>query len=160
MPVRATVRPMHWTDLEDALRWESELFPHDAWSRETFWSELALVPQTRCYVVAADHDDALIGYAGVMTVGDDADVQTIAVAPSAQGRGIGRLLLHSLIRTAIDRGCTTLFLEVRSDNAAALALYEREGFEAMGQRRDYYGAGIDAITMRLRLRPADGGDAR
>jgi len=144
----ARIRSMHWTDIPAAHQLEVQLFPVDAWSVETFWSELALVPSTRCYVVAVDDEDAVLGYAGVFTAGDDADVQTVAVAPQAQGRGLGRLLLHSLIRTARERGVSRLFLEVLSDNAPALALYEREGFERTGLRRDYYGAGLDAVVMR------------
>jgi ribosomal-protein-alanine N-acetyltransferase len=143
---------MRWTDLETVVPLEQELFPHDPWSTETFWAELARVPDTRCFVVAHDPTDRVVGYAGLLTAGDDADVQTIAVAPSAQGRGCGRLLLHSLMHTARTRGCRQLFLEVRSDNAAALHLYEREGFEPLGRRRDYYGQGIDALTMRVFLR--------
>jgi ribosomal-protein-alanine N-acetyltransferase len=147
----ARIRSMHWTDVPAAHELEGQLFPVDAWSVETFWSELALVPSTRCYVVAVDEDDTLLGYAGVFTAGDDADVQTVAVAPQAQGRGLGRLLLHSLIRTARERGASRLFLEVRSDNEPALGLYEREGFERTGLRRDYYGPGIDAVVMRKLL---------
>jgi ribosomal-protein-alanine N-acetyltransferase len=147
----ATVRSLHWSDLIAVQELERALFVHDPWSAETFWSELAHVPRTRCYIVA-ESEGAILGYAGVMTVGDDADVQTIAVDPDAQGRGIGRLLLRSLLRTARERGCRQVFLEVRSDNAAALALYEREGFDRMGRRRDYYGSGVDAVTMRLTLR--------
>lgn len=147
----ARIRSMHWTDIPAAHELEGQLFPVDAWSVETFWSELALVPATRCYVVAVDEDDVVLGYAGLFTTGDDADVQTVAVAPTAQGRGLGRLLLHSLIRTARERGVSRLYLEVRSDNAPALALYERDGFERTGLRRDYYGAGMDAVVMRKML---------
>jgi ribosomal-protein-alanine N-acetyltransferase len=147
----ARLRAMRWTDIADAHALEAHLFPHDAWSVETFWSELAQAA-SRCYVVVIDDDDALLGYAGVMTVGADADVQTVAVAPLAQGRGIGRLLLHSLLATARDRGCTRCFLEVRSDNAAAIALYERHGFTRTGVRRGYYAPGVDAMTYQADLR--------
>jgi [ribosomal protein S18]-alanine N-acetyltransferase len=150
----AALRSLHWSDLPQVHALEQSLFVHDPWSLETFWSELAHVPLTRCYIVA-EAEGAILGYAGVMTVGDDADVQTIAVAPEAQGRGIGRLLLRSLLRTARERGCLQLFLEVRSDNEAALGLYAREGFAPMGRRRDYYGAGVDAVTMRLMLTAED-----
>jgi [ribosomal protein S18]-alanine N-acetyltransferase len=156
----ATIRTMRWTDLEAVLPMEQELFPHDPWSAETFWAELARVPETRCYVVVHDADGAVLGYAGLFTAGDDADVQTIAVSPAAQGRGLGRLLLHSLVRTARDRDCRQLFLEVRSDNAAALRLYEREGFEQLGRRRDYYGSGVDALTMRAFLLREQNDDGR
>jgi ribosomal-protein-alanine N-acetyltransferase len=144
---------MHWSDLPHVQELEHSLFEGDAWSAETFWSELARVPDTRCYIVV-EGPEGILGYAGVMTVMDDADVQTMAVAPQAQGRGLGRLLLRSLMRTATERGCRTLFLEVRSDNVPAMALYTREGFTPMGRRADYYGRGVDAVTMRRRL----GGD--
>ena len=47
------LRPMRWWDIDAALAIEQELFP-DAWSVETFWSELARVPETRHYLVAED----------------------------------------------------------------------------------------------------------
>ena len=79
-PRRVTVlRPMRWWDIDAALVIEQALFP-DAWSVETFWAELARVPETRHYLVA-DDDGAVVGYAGLMTVGRQADVQTVAVAP-------------------------------------------------------------------------------
>lgn len=156
----ATIRSMRWTDLGSILPMEQELFAHDPWSAETFWAELARVPETRCYVVVHDANDTVMGYAGLFTAGDDADVQTIAVSPAAQGRGLGRLLLHSLMRTARERDCTQLFLEVRSDNEAALRLYEREGFTLLGRRRDYYGDGVDALTMRAFLRSEQSDDGR
>jgi ribosomal-protein-alanine N-acetyltransferase len=149
----ARVRPLRWTDLETAIAIEHDLFPVDAWSVETFWGELAGVPETRCYVAAVTDAGDVVGYAGVMTVPPDADLLTLAVARTAQGRGIGRLLLHALLRTASDRGCTQMFLEVRSDNDAAASLYRANGFEAMGRRRDYYAPGVDALTMRLRPLP-------
>jgi len=150
----ARIRAMHWADIPAARALEVQLFPVDAWSIETFWSELALVPATRCYVVALGDNDELLGYAGVFTSGDDADVQTVAVSPAAQGRGLGRLLLHSLLRTSSERGARRVFLEVRSDNDAALGLYLREGFERTGLRRDYYDSGVDAVMMRKLI--ADG----
>lgn len=146
----ARIRPLHWTDLPTAVSIEHTLFPVDPWSGETFWSELAGVPDTRCYLAAVTDTGDLLGYSGVMTVPPDSDLLTLAVAPEAQGRGLGRLLLHALLRTARDRGCTQMFLEVRSDNEPALALYRAHGFEQTGRRRDYYAPGVDAVTMRLR----------
>lgn len=148
----ATIRTMRWTDIEPIQELERLLFPSDPWSTETFWAELARVPHTRCYIVVEDVQAQILGYAGLFTAGDDADVQTVAVAPRAQGRGLGRLLVHSLMRTARERGCGQLLLEVRSDNEAAIALYVQLGFESLGRRRNYYGGGVDALTMRLLLR--------
>ena len=142
-----SVRPMRWPDIEAVHRLETVLFAVDPWSIEQFWSELA--QPTRSYVVAVD-GDRIIGYAGAILLAPDSDVQTIAVSPLDQGRGIGATLLRSLIDEASAAGCRQMLLEVRSDNPAAIGMYERFGFERISMRRDYYERGIDAIIMRLR----------
>jgi len=141
---------MRWWDVEAAAELEAEVFLLAPWSREQFWSELAHVPETRWYAVHED-DTGLDGYVGLFAVPPEADVQTIAVAPRSQGRGLGRELLDALVVEAERRGCTQLFLEVRVGNASALALYESAGFEHQARRRDYYGEGIDALVLRRRI---------
>ncbi|MDA8436463.1 MAG: ribosomal protein S18-alanine N-acetyltransferase [Actinomycetales bacterium] len=145
-----TTRTMRWWDVEDVVALERELFSHDPWTPEQFWGELAHVPETRWYAV---HEDAsgIDGYVGLFAVPPEADVQTIAVAPRSQGRGLGRELLDALVAEAVRRGCAQLFLEVRVDNAPAIALYERAGFEPQGRRSGYYGPGQDALVLRRRL---------
>ena len=145
-----TLRPMRWPDIEAVHAIETSVFEVDPWTAEQFWGELA--QPTREYVVA-DVDGAIIGYAGAYLLAPDADVQTIAVSPAAQGKGVGRLLLEQLIAIAVDADCSQLLLEVRSDNESAIAMYERFGFEAISTRRDYYATGVDARIMRLRPLP-------
>lgn len=152
-PSSATrLRPMRWWDIEIAARAEADLFGPTAWSAATLWSELAGVPDRRYYVAAEVAGD-VVGYAGIAFTGADADVQTVAVLPEARGVGIGMMLLTDLEAEAVARGCTRILLEVRSDNAAALGLYERAGFAPDGMRRDYYGTGVDAVLMSRRLVP-------
>jgi ribosomal-protein-alanine N-acetyltransferase len=145
------LRAMRWWDVEALLPVDRELFGTAAWSAETFWSELARGPD-RWYVVAEDAHGAVLGYAGLMLgSGSEADVQTLAVAPAAQRRGIGGLLLRALLAEAEDRGATSVLLEVRADNEAAIALYAAHGFERIAVRRGYYQpGGQDAVIMRLR----------
>ena len=89
----------------------------------------------------------------------EADVQTIGVAPAAQGRGVGTLLLRALTAQAVRRGATSLLLEVRADNDAAIRLYTREGFERISVRRRYYQPGdVDAWVMRRRPLAAGAGE--
>jgi ribosomal-protein-alanine N-acetyltransferase len=145
-----SLRPMRWWDLEQVVALETELFPHDPWSAEQWWGELAHVPDTRWYAVHED-DAGIDGYVGLMAVPPEGDVQTVAVAARAQGHGLGRVLLDALVDEAVRRGCTQLFLEVEEGNAPALRLYERAGFEQQGRRRDYYGPGAHALVMRRRL---------
>ncbi|MGD9955454.1 MAG: ribosomal protein S18-alanine N-acetyltransferase [Candidatus Nanopelagicales bacterium] len=142
---------MRWWDVEQCALLERELFEHAPWTAEQFWSELAHVPDTRWFAV---HEDAegIDGYVCLAAVPPEGDVQTIAVAPRSQGRGLGRELLDALLAEAARRGCTQVFLEVLDTNAPAIALYERSGFERQGRRRDYYGPGADALVMRKRLR--------
>jgi ribosomal-protein-alanine N-acetyltransferase len=142
------LRPMRWQDIESVLRMEAELFADESWSEAMFWSELKEV-ETRHYVVAVDGDD-VIGYAGLCAYAPhEAYVQTIGVTGSRQGEGIGTRLLLDLIAEADRRGCPRLDLEVRADNAVAIALYERHGFHQIGVRRGYYQpSGKDAAVMR------------
>jgi [ribosomal protein S18]-alanine N-acetyltransferase len=144
-----TLRPLRWWDVEAAAALERRLFGGAAWSAETFWSELA--QPSRWYVVAEGLDGALAGYAGLMVTGAEADVQTMAVASSAQGRGVGARLLAAVVEEAVARGATSLLLEVRADNAPAIGLYRRFGFEQIALRRRYYQPeDVDALIMRLR----------
>lgn len=142
------IRPMRWWDIEQVSALEQQLFPIDAWSTEQFWGELA--QPTRRYLIAQE-DDVIVGYAGLFLLPPDADIQTIAVAPGAQGKGVAKLLLGEMLRGVKD--CSSVMLEVRSDNVPAITLYETFGFEAISRRTNYYGSGIDALMMRLRPAP-------
>jgi ribosomal-protein-alanine N-acetyltransferase len=152
------LREVRWTDLPSLAALESDLFAHDAWSEPTWWAELAGRPR-RDYVVLTDADGVL-GYAGLDHGGEVADVMTIAVAPRAQGRGLGRVLLDELERRAGTRGATYVILEVRADNVAARGLYERAGYTVISTRRRYYQPGdVDALVLRKALHENGAGDA-
>ncbi|WP_043914506.1 ribosomal protein S18-alanine N-acetyltransferase [Kitasatospora griseola] len=160
---RFALRPMRWWDIEPVMVLEHLLFPEDAWSRGMYWSELAEAYPggSRHYVVAVDEADAVVGYAGLMTVGADGDVQTIAVEAGHQGAGLGAMLLTELVEESVRRGCAELLLEVRVDNLPAQRLYERFGFEPVGIRRGYYQpANVDALVMRLDHLASDASDLK
>ena len=100
----------------------------------------------------AQDDDGIVGYAGLLAAGAQADVLTIAVATSRWGQGIGTDLLAALLAEARRRGCTEVFLEVKADNTRAQRLYHWWGFTEIGIRRGYYQpSGADAIVMRRDL---------
>lgn len=149
-PTALTVRPMRWWDIASVHAIEELAFPDTAWSAETFWSELAGVPATRHYLVA-ELGMQIVGYSGLMAVGSEADVQTIAVAPDARRRGVGTMLLDALLDEAVRRGCSQVTLEVAASSEDARRLYAGRGFEVVAHRSGYYGPGADAIVMRLRL---------
>lgn len=152
MTAAVALRAMRWWDVEAVQRIEADLFP-DPWSAEAFWSELAHVPDTRHYLVAED-DGVVVGYAGLLATGGQADVQTLAVSRDRQGTGLGAQLLDALLAEARDRRAREVLLEVRAENTAAQALYAKAGFERIGIRRGYYRpGGTDALVLRRRLRP-------
>jgi ribosomal-protein-alanine N-acetyltransferase len=145
----ADLRPMRWWDVPAALAIETMLFP-DAWAESTFWAELAGVPETRWYVVAA-RAGRLVGYAGLLATRHTADVQTVAVAPTEQGQGLGSRLLRAVLDEAARRDVGEVLLEVRADNEVAQRLYAAHGFDRIGLRRGYYQPGrVDAVVMRRR----------
>jgi ribosomal-protein-alanine N-acetyltransferase len=145
------MRPMRWWDIAPVMALEHELFGDEAWTEAMFWSELAN-RETRLYLVD-ESDGVVTAYAGLCTyVPHEAYIQTIAVAPAAQGRGIGTALLTTLIDEATRRGVEHLDLEVRADNTSAQRLYERHGFTKIAVRRHYYQpSGVDAVVMRKEL---------
>ena len=89
------------------------------------------------------------------TVAGEAEVLTLAVAPEARRRGLGRRLVSRFLYQARLRGAETAFLEVAEDNAAAQALYARAGFVLSGRRRGYFrgpdGRAVDALVLRRLL---------
>jgi ribosomal-protein-alanine N-acetyltransferase len=137
---------MRWWHIDPVLALENDLFVDDRWTARTYWSELGQL-DTRHYVVAVD--GAIVqGYAGLCDYPDEAFVQTIAVAKDAQGAGLGSQLLQALLDEAVRRNQRRVLLEVRADNASAIALYERFGFRRSGLRRGYYQpSGADALVM-------------
>ncbi|UCM91885.1 ribosomal protein S18-alanine N-acetyltransferase [Streptomyces marincola] len=149
---------MRWWDIPGVLALERELFPDDAWSEATYWSELALARgpgRRRHYLVAEAAGGTLAGYAGLGVAGGTGEVMTIGVTGGHQGAGLGGRLLGALLDAAAGPfACHEVMLEVRVDNERARRLYRRFGFARVGVRRGYYQPGNhDALVMRRALPP-------
>lgn len=140
-----TIRAMQWWDIAAVAAIDAEVFGATAWPVETFWSELA--GDDREYVVAGDPP---IAYAGLWLNPPDADLQTIAVAPTAQGGGLGAALLEHVLDRARAASCRRVHLEVKAGNPAQ-RLYERFGFQVVRVRPRYYPDFTDAVVMGLDL---------
>lgn len=144
--------PLKPGDAARCAELEAQLFDgDDPWPERAFLAELAAKHN---HYVAARVDDKLVGYAGVARLGRmkpyEYEIHTVGVDPAYQGQGIGRQMLHYLFELADG---ATIFLEVRTDNAAAIALYESEGFTRVGVRKRYYRvSGADAYTMKRERR--------
>ncbi|HTZ42759.1 MAG TPA: ribosomal protein S18-alanine N-acetyltransferase [Jatrophihabitans sp.] len=145
-----TLRPMRTTDLDALLPYEKDMFGTESWSRQGYLDELSDT-ELRYYLVA-ERDGRPVGSAGLMTVGETAQILTVGVLPAERRRGIGEQLVVALVAEARRRAAGEVLLEVRMDNDAARKLYEKLGFAAIGTRRGYYDQGrVDAVVMRCAL---------
>ncbi|MCI1635657.1 ribosomal protein S18-alanine N-acetyltransferase [Bifidobacterium sp.] len=125
---------------------ESELFGSGAWSEALVHQEINA--PARNYVVDADSEGIIRGYAGYWYDGDDAELMTIAVSTTYQRRGIASAMLRHLLLEAKRQGAHRMLLEVRVDNQPAIKMYQRFGFTQLGIRKHYYQPeGVDAYTM-------------
>jgi ribosomal-protein-alanine N-acetyltransferase len=148
-PRRATV-----DDLPAILALENQGFaPKQRWSEQSWADELAADNRTVLVI-----GDPVAGVITVQQVGGVAELNRIVVDSAHRGQGLARTLLSSGIATAITAEAEEMLLEVRHDNVAALALYARRGFAEIARRVDYYGAGVDAVILRLELESEENDD--
>ena len=143
--------PMTARHVDALMPYEHDLFGTEAWTADGYRTEIADT-RYRYYVAVEDSDGTLLGWAGLMVVGDAAEVLTVGVVPSARRQGLAVRMLADLLAEARRRGAREVFLEVRVDNLPAIVLYEREGFARIGTRRGYYDHGrVDAAVMHRDL---------
>lgn len=143
LPIEITA--MRRRHLPAVLRIEGKVYPRP-WSAGLFLSELAQ-RNSRAYFVARSAG-RVVGYAGVMILGDEGHVTNIAVDPGFHRHRIGMRLMLALVDASRDRKVRSMTLEVRRANLGAQAMYKRFGFETVGVRRGYYvETGEDAYIM-------------
>ena len=110
------------------------------------------------WVMYGSNDGRIVGYFLMSIAAGEAHVLNICIAPELQGQGLGRRLLHMLLKMARGRSVARVFLEVRPSNANAIALYFDEGFNEIGRRPRYYPAKDgreDALVMAMELLPEE-----
>jgi ribosomal-protein-alanine N-acetyltransferase len=146
----ASLRALLPADVPQVAELERQLFGASAWSEAMVAGELHA--PGRWYVAAVEGAGTVVGYAGLWFDGDVTQVMTIGVASAVQRQGIGTALLVALLDRSRELAASAVLLEVRVDNAPAMALYERFGFTVIARRRRYYQPeDADAWTMRLDL---------
>jgi ribosomal-protein-alanine N-acetyltransferase len=125
----------------------------EAWSTLQLGGTLAL--DSSFARQALDIAGVAQGFTLSRSAGPEVEILLIAVHPDVRGRGVGRALMSTVCVDAQLRGASEIFLEVRENNQAALALYRQSGFREVGRRPNYYagatGSRFAALTMRRRL---------
>lgn len=112
------------------------------WTAEQISSEIG--DPTAVFLVA--EDGGFLGYISGKITLDECEIGNIAVEAGARRRGVGSTLMIAFLKQCEERGVTRTVLQVRSDNAAALRLYEKCGFTVVGERKGYY-QGKNAYIM-------------
>ena len=137
-------------DLEAVMRVMNDSFDRrygEAWTAPQC---AGLLPMHGVWLVLARDATGAIGFALARQVAGEAELLLLAVRRSAQGQGVGKLLLDRFTADAKSRGADRLHLEVREGNHA-VKLYEDHGFALVGRRRNYYagpdGRSYDALTL-------------
>ncbi len=147
------IREARPRDIEAIARLENESFETDRVSRRSLREFLRASHRP---VIAATIDDNLVGYALVsLRKGARAlRIYSLAVDARFARRGVGRALLQACEAYGRRHRRTALSLEVRYDNAAAIALYESCGFRLFGEHAHYYADGATALRYEKPLLPA------
>ncbi len=137
-------------DLDALVRLENLCFDEDRISRRSFRRFLE-VPRDR--LIVATLAGELVGYALVLMNAATrlARIYSIAVSPSARGRGAGEKLIRAAEQEAVEAGRIVMRLEVREDNQSAIGLYERLGYRQFGTYRDYYEDHGNALRFERRI---------
>jgi ribosomal-protein-alanine N-acetyltransferase len=139
------IRPMQADDLYQVIEIERQSYPYP-WTQVIFGD--CLQAGYSCWVCGRL---GVIEAYGIVSVAlGESHLLNICVRPESRQQGIGRKLLRHLVSIARRHNAEVMFLEVRPSNTTARALYEDEGFNELGSRRDYYPAGNgreDAIIL-------------
>lgn len=128
------IRKMEEEDVEQLVKIEQESFTMP-WSQDAF---LKLLQREYCYYLVAVREQEVLGIAGMTILGNEGDIDKVAVAPKERGRGIATRLMTKLISDGNAGGVQDYTLEVRAGNAAAIHVYEKLGFVGEGIRPGFY----------------------
>jgi ribosomal-protein-alanine N-acetyltransferase len=141
------VRGMEPEDIPAVMEIDRDAFPNP-WPENTYRYELLKNPASHLLAIQTREPPKVVGVAGYWLIIDEAHISTFAVHPEWRGRGVGKVLLASLLRQAAGNGAVSAMLEVRAGNTAAQALYAGFGFRPVGLRKGYYkNNGEDAVLM-------------
>lgn len=144
------LRPAGEPDIPHLTQLETVSFS-DPWSRTSLVD--ALNHTAGLVLVAEDsaNDPPIVGYLVLRLTGFEAELLRIAVHPDRRLQGLGASLLQQAFTELASRQVETCFLEVRSDNVAALALYNRFPAHQIARRAKYYQDGTEALILSLEV---------
>ena len=117
------------------------------------WSEKALellLEGSNVGFVALDKNKRVVAYGGMLCVLDEGQITNIATHPELRRKGLGEKVTSALVEYGSQNGLNVISLEVRESNAAAISLYEKLGFLAVGKRKNFYSSPTENAIVMLR----------
>ena len=144
MSPNVEIKPLNERYLEALLLIEQEV-QLSPWSQSLLNSAI----KTNTLSVGAYKGEQLLGYCFVNQVLDEMTLENISISQRFQGQGIAGELLAFLFSEAVKRQVTSIWLEVRESNDAAISLYLKHGFSQKGIRKNYYpvsGSNLETYT--------------
>lgn len=119
---------------------------------DEFWSysilETEVNNENTTYIVAKQNNE-IVGFAGILTILDEANIMNIVTKKNKRHSGIGSLLLSELINISKKKNLKSITLEVNENNISAMNLYTKFNFEKVGERKKYYNNTDTALLMTL-----------
>lgn len=142
-----TIVPMSDEHISQIAEIEKQCFSAP-WSENALKEELA---NENAHFLAGVVGENVLGYIGVHEICGEAYIANVAVRSDYRRLGIGEKLLETAQNNAFERGCEFISLEVRKSNASAVALYTKQGYNIVGERKSFYtNPTEDAIIMTLK----------
>ena len=114
------------------------------WNFQMFTDE---IKKDYAYYYLAEIDNIPVGYIGIWCIYETSELIRIATHPDYRNKGIGNSLIKKALKTAYEKQCETMLLEVNCNNTAAQALYLKNNFSQISIRKGYYD-GEDAVIMQ------------
>ena len=143
------IRQALFEDLDAIMKIENACFGSDAFSSHQM---AYLITRSKGVFLVAGHNE-IAGYMSFIISGrhNTGRIYSIAVAPEQRGAGIAEVLMDKTVEYARESNLMAIFLEVRTDNTAAIQLYKKKGFTMHTIKQQYYNDGAPAYSMVLRL---------
>lgn len=119
---------------------------------DNFWNYEILKQEflnTNTTYIVAKQNETIVGFAGILTIIDEANIMNIVTKKDKRNLGIGTLLLQNLIQISKEQNLNSVTLEVNEHNIPAIKLYEKFNFTKVGLRKKYYNNTDSAIIMTL-----------
>ncbi len=139
------IRKAIYDDIKAMAEIERECIP-EPWSVSSFEREFSA--RGSIFLAAVSENDEICGFITANAVLDEINIYNIAVKEKFRRQGIAMALLCELDK----ENAEMINLEVRESNSAAIALYEKCGFEQVGMRKNFYSEPVENAVLMTKKR--------